>query len=88
MIRPYSIEWGLSIYFYLLHPNPTNNMNMKSHTNNMEVKEMKTKDDFLEGAKVTDDAHTYGPSNGGSAEHHSPQSVPNTEAAKAGKKRK
>jgi len=54
----------------------------------MEVKEMKTKDDFLEGAKVTDDAHTYGPSNGGSAEHHSPQSVPNTEAAKAGKKRK
>lgn len=35
MIRPYSIEWGLSIYFYLPHPNPTNNMNMKSHTNNM-----------------------------------------------------
>lgn len=43
---------------------------------------MKTKDDFLEGAKVTDDAHTYGPSNGGSAEHHSPQSVPNTKQLK------
>lgn len=47
---------------------------------------MKTKDNFLEGAKITDDAHTYGPPNGGSEKHHSPQSVPNKEAAKTGKK--
>ncbi|MBS4172151.1 hypothetical protein [Bacillus sp. FJAT-49736] len=49
---------------------------------------MKTKDDFLKGAKVTDDAHTYGPPNGGSANHHSPQSVPNTEVARTGKQQK
>lgn len=46
---------------------------------------MKTKDNFLEGAKITDDAHTYGPPNGGSEKHHSPQ---NREAAKTGKKQK
>lgn len=49
---------------------------------------MKTKDNFLEGAKITDDAHTYGPTNGGSEKHHSPQSVPNKEAAKSGKQQK
>lgn len=49
---------------------------------------MKTKDDFIEGPKVTDDAHTYGPPNGGSVNHHSPQSVPNTQAAVTGKKQK
>jgi len=49
---------------------------------------MKTKDDISEGAKITDKAHTYGPPNGGSANSHSPQSVPNTEAAKTGKQKK
>ncbi|WP_158587476.1 hypothetical protein [Neobacillus notoginsengisoli] len=35
---------------------------------------MKTKDDFLKGAKITSDSHVYGPPNGGSENHHSPQS--------------
>ena len=35
---------------------------------------MKTKDDFIKGAKVTSDSHVYGPPKGGSEEHHSPQS--------------
>jgi hypothetical protein len=52
------------------------------------VKDLKTKDDFSKGAKITDDGHTFGPPNGGSVNHHSPQSVPNTEVAKTGKQQK
>ncbi|WP_156324564.1 hypothetical protein [Bacillus sp. FJAT-27245] len=36
---------------------------------------MKTKDDFQKGAKITSDSHVFGPPNGGSENHHSPQSV-------------
>ncbi|WP_156424301.1 hypothetical protein [Bacillus sp. FJAT-27445] len=36
---------------------------------------MKTKDDFLKGAKITSDSHVFGPPNGGSENHHSPQST-------------
>ncbi|WP_175384340.1 hypothetical protein [Bacillus sp. FJAT-27225] len=38
---------------------------------------MKTKDDFLKGAKITDDAHQLGPANDGGASHHSPQTARN-----------
>ncbi|WP_156319793.1 hypothetical protein [Bacillus sp. FJAT-18017] len=38
---------------------------------------MKTKDDFSKGAKITDDAHQFGPPNGGSVNHHSPQTKKN-----------
>ncbi|WP_316570021.1 hypothetical protein [Neobacillus sp. YIM B06451] len=36
---------------------------------------MKTKDDFIKGAKITSDSHVFGPPNGGSENHHSPQTV-------------
>lgn len=49
---------------------------------------MKTKDDFSEGAKITEDNHTFGPPNGGSVNHKSPQSVPNTKVAITGKQKK
>lgn len=59
-----------------------------NHIIKREVKDLKTKDDFSKGAKITDDGHTFGPTNGGSVNHHSPQSVPNTEVAKTGKQQR